>query len=117
LTERASRRIPLARKPGYHCGIMDRRQEWKEILDAEVERWSALTCDELIAALPDGQWYEVMRGAKAFQVEVEVLENTDTYVHVLVAVDDGTLPASMWPLTRSIICRRGEASSPPSQPG
>ena len=38
-----------------------------------------------------------------YQVEVEILENTEKYVHVLVAVDDGTLPAAMLPLSASFI--------------
>jgi hypothetical protein len=38
-----------------------------------------------------------------YQVEVEILENTEKYVHVLVAVDDGSLPAAMLPLSTSFI--------------
>jgi hypothetical protein len=39
-------------------------------------------------------------------VEVELLENTETYLHVMVAVDDGTLPASMLPLTGTFIRKK-----------
>ena len=38
-----------------------------------------------------------------YQVEVEILENTEKYVHVLVAVDDGSLPAGLLPLSSSFI--------------
>jgi len=34
---------------------------------------------------------------------VELLENTEKYIHVVVSVDDGSLPASIWPLTNSFI--------------
>jgi hypothetical protein len=82
---------------------MTRRQEWRKVLDAEVARWSAMSCGELVAALSDVQAYEVDRESQTYQVEVELLENTDKYVHVMVGVDDGSLPASMLPLTESFI--------------
>jgi hypothetical protein len=34
---------------------------------------------------------------------VELLENTEHYLHVMVAVDDGSLPRSISPLTHSFI--------------
>lgn len=49
------------------------------------------------------QGYEIEAGSKIFQVEVQLLENTEKYVHVMVAVDDGTLPASLWPLTETFL--------------
>jgi hypothetical protein len=82
---------------------MNRRDEWRKVLDAEVARWSAMSCDELIAALPDIEVYVVERDSKEYQVEVELLENTEKYVHVMVAVDDGSLPASISPLVEGII--------------
>jgi hypothetical protein len=82
---------------------MTRRQQWRKVLDAEVARWSAMSCEQLVAALSDVQAYEVERDAKTYQVEVELLENTDKYVHVVVGVDDGSLPASLLPLTDTFI--------------
>ena len=82
---------------------MSRRQEWQKVLDTEVQRWSAKSCEQLIAELSDVQAYEVERDSKTYQVEVELLENTETYLHILVAVDDGSLPASFWPLTQTFI--------------
>jgi hypothetical protein len=41
-----------------------------------------------------------------YQVEVEVLENTEKFVHVAVSVDDGTLPASIHPLSESFMCMK-----------
>jgi hypothetical protein len=82
---------------------MSRRKEWQKVLDAEIQRWSALSWEELISRLHDIESYEVKIDSKTYQVEVELLENTDTYVHVMVAVDDGTLPASITPLTESFI--------------
>ena len=43
--------------------------------------------------------------------------DTKDYVHVIVAVDDGTLPRSISPLTRGFIKQKGEANhASPSQP-
>ena len=84
---------------------MSRRDEWRKVLDTEVQRWSAMSHDELVAALSDHQAYEVEFDAKNYQVEVEVLEITEKYLHVVVAVDDGTLQPSVQPLSRSFFCR------------
>jgi hypothetical protein len=81
---------------------MSRREEWRTILDAEVKRWSAMSYDDLITALRGQQNYQVDVDSKAYQVEVEVLEITEKYLHVVVAV--GSLPASGRPLTRSFFC-------------
>jgi hypothetical protein len=81
-----------------------RRAEWRTILDAEVKRWSALSFDELIGALRDRQRYQVDFESKKYQVEVEVLEITEKYLHVAVAVDDGALPSTVRPLSRSFFC-------------
>jgi hypothetical protein len=89
---------------------MSRRDEWRKILDPEVQRWSALSWQELVSRLQDIQCYEIKSNAKTYQVEVELLENRDTYVHVLVAVDDGTLPASLMPLTETFIREKRPSS-------
>jgi hypothetical protein len=82
---------------------MNRRAEWQKILDAEVRRWSAMSCAELVSKLDDVQCYEVEFDLKTYQVEVELLENTEKYIHVMVGVDDGSLPASISPLTETFL--------------
>jgi hypothetical protein len=79
------------------------RDEWRKVLEIEVRRWLSKSSDELITALRELQAYEVTFEGKNYQVEVELLENTAMYVHVLVAVDDGSLPASILPLSDSFI--------------
>jgi len=44
--------------------------------------------------------------AKSYQVEIEVLENTDRAIRVMVAVDDGSLPASILPATDDFHCEQ-----------
>jgi hypothetical protein len=84
-------------------GTRKRREEWRPILDAEVERWSAMSYERLATELAEEQVCEVERNGKDYQVEVNLLEDTDKYMHVLVAVDDGSLPASLSPLSASFI--------------
>jgi hypothetical protein len=72
-------------------------------MDAEVKKWSAKSWAELVAELRDLEAYETEFEGTKYQVEVQLLENTDTYVHVGVSVDDGGIPASFRPLSSSFI--------------
>src|SRR5258708_38030983 len=82
---------------------MTRRDEWQKVLDSEVKRWSAMSCDQLVSELNEMQDYEVEFDSKKYQVEVELLENTEQYVQIVVAVDDGRLPAATSRLCHSIV--------------
>lgn len=82
---------------------MKRREQWRPVLDAELKRWRAKSTEQLLAELGDVRAYEIEFENKQYQVEVEILENTEKYVHVMVAVDDGTLPAAMCPLNATFI--------------
>ena len=62
-----------------------------------------MSCRQLVSELRDLQMYEIEFDSKKYQVEVELLENTDQYINVAVAVDDGSLPASISPLTSSFV--------------
>ena len=87
----------------------ERRGAWRPVLEAEIKRWSAMSCEQLTAELADDQVYEVEFESRKYQVEVELLENTERYLHVAVAVDDGSLPASFRPLTDSFIRNKESA--------
>jgi hypothetical protein len=100
----AARGSPI-RVTRYPTG-MSRREQWRKVLDSEVQRWSGMSYDQLVSGLRDLQAYEVEFDSKTYQVEVEILEHTDSYVHVMVAVDDGSLPASISPSTHTFICQR-----------
>ncbi len=82
---------------------MKRRERWHELVETEVARWSSKSCDELRAELKDGKEYEVEFESVTYQVAVDLLEDTDRYVHVSVAVDDGSLPGSIFPAHKSFI--------------
>jgi hypothetical protein len=82
------------------------REQWRPVLDAELNRWSAKSSEQLLAELEEVQAYEIEFENKKYQVEVEILENTEKYVHVGMAVDDGTLPAALSPLSTSFICEK-----------
>jgi hypothetical protein len=79
---------------------MSRREDWQKVLDSEVRRWSAMPYEQLVSELHEVQAYSVQFDSKPYQVEVQLLEDTDQYLNVMVAVDDGSLPASISPLTR-----------------
>ncbi len=92
---------------------MKRREQWRPVLDAEVKRWSAKSSTELISELRDVEAYDVDFEGKNYQVEVELLENTEEYVHVCLAVDDGSIPASFRPLSESFIRQKPAAAELP----
>ena len=85
---------------------MKKKEQWRPVLDAEVQRWSAKSSVQLIEELADVKAYETEFENKIYQVEVEILENTEKYVHVGVAVDDCSLRGAMSPLSTSFICEK-----------
>jgi DNA relaxase NicK len=72
-----------------------------------------MSCRQLVSELHEIHVYEVEFESKRYQVEVELLENTEKYLHVMVAVDDGSLPAAVLPLTHSFICQKSPVESAP----
>src|SRR5260370_11247892 len=62
---------------------MNRRQQWHKVLDFEVQRWLAMPYEQLQFALRHQQAYEIEFESKKYQVEIEILENTEQYVHVM----------------------------------
>ncbi|MCW5964634.1 MAG: hypothetical protein KIT83_11395 [Bryobacterales bacterium] len=90
---------------------MSGQKEWREVLDAEVHRWSTMTCSQIVSELDEVKAYEVHLSGMQYQVEVELLEDTRDYLHVMVAVDDGSLPASMLPLASTFVLRKSDPAS------
>ena len=89
---------------------MSRRAEWREVLDVEAERWSSMSCEQLIAELHAVRVYQIENEDKWYQVEVELLEDTNEYVQVGVGIDDGSLPASFAPVTHTFIRHKNRNS-------
>jgi hypothetical protein len=95
----------------YWKGIRARRDEWRPILESEIKTWSAMSPEQILSRLPTrNECHEREFNGKKYQVEVDVLENTEEYVHVSVSVDDGTLPASLSPVSSSFICTKASGS-------
>ncbi len=89
---------------------MTRRDEWNRVLAIELERWKAKPCSRLRADLGDGNVaYEVVVDSKTYQVEVDLLEESQAYLHVSVAVDDGTLSPAIVPASRTFIAKKPSA--------
>jgi hypothetical protein len=83
-----------------------RREQWRRVVAIELQRWSAMTPEQLASALNEDRVYEVELDSSTYQVEIEVIESTEEYCHVMIAVDDGSLPASMVPETQSFVCNK-----------
>jgi hypothetical protein len=90
---------------------MNKRTEMQTILDQEVARWSELSAERLANDLPEEKNYQIELSGKTYQIEVQLLENKNDYVHVSVSIDDGRLPYSIFPLGQSFI-RKKAAPSP-----
>jgi hypothetical protein len=82
------------------------RKKWREVLEGEVALWSGKTPQQVIADLPSTKAYQVRVGSVEYQVEVELLENTDSHIHIALGVDDGTLPSSIFPVSASFILKK-----------
>jgi hypothetical protein len=85
---------------------MSGREECRKVLQAELKRWSSMSLDEALAELRTRDVYELVSDSKKYQVEVQLLEDEPEYLHVSIAVDDGSLPASIHPQSASFICRK-----------
>jgi len=85
---------------------MKRREQWRPVLEAELKRWKNKSYATLVRELTDEQVYEIEFEGRNYQVEVSILENKETYVHIVVSVDDASLPASLSPLSESFITRK-----------
>lgn len=85
---------------------MSRHEEWRVVLQAELTRWSSLSTDAVLIELQNRDVYEVVADSRRYQVEVVLLEDTPEYLHVSIAVDDGSLPGSIHPESESFICKK-----------
>ena len=90
---------------------MDRREQWRRVLQTELIRWSSMSSDELLAQVRSQEVYEVVADSKRYQVEVQLLEDTPEYLHVSIAVDDGSLPGSIRPEASSFLCQKSQTKS------
>ena len=53
-------------------------------------------------AIPD----QIHFDSRMYNVEVDLVEDTKEYAHVVVSVDDGSLPASIFPSRQSFIRKK-----------
>ena len=100
----------------YWDKVKARREEWRPILETEVKKWSAMSCAQVMSKLPDCECYELVFESRKYQVEVELLEETEQFIHVGMSVDDGSLPASLRPVSSSFILNKDGSNVPPNHP-
>ena len=89
---------------------MTRREEWRKVLQAELVRWSSLPWDRVLTELRNRDVYEVVNDHGRFQVEVELVQDTPEYLLINIAVDDGSLPASIIPASESFVTKKTPSS-------
>ena len=65
-----------------------------------------MSFEQLVNELEETRAYETEVESKRYQLEVQLLEKTDAYVHVLVSVMDGSLRSFIVPLNGSFICKK-----------
>jgi hypothetical protein len=87
------------------------------IHNGATQNGSAMSCSQLLSRLSaEEQRYEVEVKSKKYQVEVKILENKDTYIQVIVAVDDGHFWRAMHPASVQLYMQKrrtpGRASIP-----
>lgn len=97
----------------YWDRIKARREKWRPVLETEVRKWSAMSYAQVMSKLPDSECYELEFESRKYQVEVELLENTERFIHVGISVDDGSLPASFRPVFSSFIINKDGSNVPP----
>lgn len=85
---------------------MRNREKFRQILQDEMRIWSAKPLAQLIADLKEIQNYQVEADSVVYQVEVNLLENTEQYLRVGIGIDDGHLPSSIFPVFDSFMLRK-----------
>jgi hypothetical protein len=85
---------------------MRNREQMRTILQNQIQLWSAKPLGQRLADLKEVQNYQVVADSVVYQIEVDLLENTEEYVHVGIAVDDGLLPSSIFPVSDSFILKK-----------
>ena len=79
-----------------------KKEQLADLLAAEIEAWSLKTYGQLIQELADVVAYQ-REDPESHQFEVQILETTPEYVHVVISADDGSFWRSFSPVTRTFI--------------
>lgn len=81
--------------------MTSRRKRWTELLNQELEKWRSMPTKELLSKFASGDHYSylLVAGSEETQVNVQVIRPEETTAHVIVRVDDGSLPQALVPVT------------------
>ena len=82
---------------------MAKKSEIADALDREIRRWSEMAPQRLIAELSAPCAYEVEDESGRYQIEARLLENKESYLHLMLSAFDGSLRRFVFPVTRTII--------------
>ena len=78
-----------------------KKKDLRRLLTAETKVWAEKSYDQLCAELRDVIAFQRGEGDDSHNFEVIMLEETDSYVHVGISVDDGSFLRSFAPPTTS----------------
>lgn len=81
------------------------KKELQEVLKSEKNKYLKKTFLEL-SAIKEPITYEGKAGEKKYQIEVQLLEKNNDYVHVSISIDDGKMFRAMFPLSDSFILHK-----------
>lgn len=78
------------------------KEELKKALIAEKNKYTSKSFEELVK-IQKPITYQGGIGDNWYQVEVQILEKTEKYVHLSISVDDGRIPKAILPLCEDFI--------------
>lgn len=84
---------------------MTTRSQLETVLEREVGSWASKSPGALRIELAQRAAYSFEVDGRPYQAEVEILEDTSEYLHVVVIVDDTSLGRAIKPLNRSFLVR------------
>lgn len=83
-----------------------KKEKLQALLDAEVDQLSRWPYAKLVEELSDILAYQRSSGPDYHQFEVQMIEHEPDYVHIVVAIDDGSFLKSVSPISRGFIVHR-----------
>lgn len=82
------------------------KDELRPLLDKELRLWAAKSYEQLRSELDDVVAIGRGEGEGFHQFEIEMVEREESYVHVIISIDDGSFRRAFSPLTSGFIVHR-----------
>ena len=86
---------------------MIKKRRLKKILFKEREKYISKSFEDL-SKITEPIVYECSSGKSCYQVEVQLIEKNEEYIHVSIAIDDKSLIRAIFPFSTSFIIYRND---------